>query len=141
MIKKEKIIQTKGKKKTAIARLRLRKGTGSLKVNGNDINAITPEGVKKVILEPIILAEDVLGKNFSDSLNIMITVKGGGNIGQAYACRTAIGKALVQWTEDENLKKLFLEYDRSLLVDDTRRKEPKKCLRKGARAKPTKSYR
>jgi len=140
-MKKEKIIQTKGKKKTAVARLRVKKGNGSVKINGTDINAFTPEVSKRVILEPIKLAEDVLGKNFIDNLNISINVQGGGTLGQAYACRTALGKALVEWTGNEALKKLFLEYDRSIIVDDIRRKEPKKCLRKGARAKPTKSYR
>ncbi len=141
MKNKEKIIQTKGKKKTAVARLRIKAGKGSIKVNGTEITALPTEMAREVINEPIRLAEEVLGKDFINSLDISIAVEGGGTGGQSYACRTAIGKALVEWTQNENLKKLFQEYDRSIIVDDVRRKESKKCLRKGARAKPTKSYR
>jgi len=141
MSKKEKILQTKGKKKTAVARLRIKKGKGVLKINGKSINSIPTTLAKEIMNEPIKLAENVLGKDFFDSLDISINVKGGGIRGQAYACRTAIGKALIKWTENEDLKKLFTEYDRTIVVDDVRRTESKKCLRKGARAKPTKSYR
>ncbi len=139
--KKEKVVLTKGKKKTAIARTRIKAGKGTMKVNGKSIDSVTPVYVRKIMMEPIVLAEDVLGKGFSSALNIGINVKGGGSVGQAYACRTALGKALVKWNDNEDLKKKFLEYDRTLLIDDVRVKEAKKFLKKGARAKPIKSYR
>jgi len=60
---------------------------------------------------------------------------------QANAVRTAIAKGLVEYTADPNLKLAFLDYDRKLLVSDSRRKEPKKPLGRGARKKRQKSYR
>jgi small subunit ribosomal protein S9 len=60
---------------------------------------------------------------------------------QANAVRTAIAKGLVEFTSDPSLKIAFLDHDRSLLVSDSRRKEPKKPLGRGARKKRQKSYR
>ena len=105
------------------------------------LNVYEPELARLVIAEPLILAKEVLGSNYINNLDIDVNVKGGGVMGQAFATRTALGKALVEWSESEELKKRFLEYDRTLLVDDVRMKEPKKYLRKGARARPTTSYR
>jgi small subunit ribosomal protein S9 len=141
MAKKEKIVQTKARKKTALARARIKEGVGEIKVNGIPLAVHKPEFARDVMLEPIAIAQDVLGKNFEYGLNIVVNVSGGGIMGQAYATRTAIGKALIKWTENDDLKKAYLNYDRSLIIDDIRRKEPKKYLRKGARARPTKSFR
>ena len=141
MAKKEKIVLTKARKKTAIARARIREGVGEIKINGIPLPICKPEVAKEVMLEPINIAQDVLGKNFEYGLSISVNVNGGGIMGQAYATRTAIGKALVKWTGSEDLKKAYSEYDRSLIIDDIRMKEPKKYLRKGARARPTKSFR
>jgi small subunit ribosomal protein S9 len=60
---------------------------------------------------------------------------------QANAVRTASARGLVEFTDDQNLKQTFLEYDRSLLVNDPRRREAKKPLGRGARKKRQKSYR
>lgn len=139
--KKSKIIQTKGRKKTAMARLSLRPGKGRVKLNGELLENFKPEVAREVIMEPVIIAENVLGKDQMAGVDVDINTYGGGVMGQAYACRTALGKALVKFSNSDNLKNAFLEYDRSLLIDDVRKKEPKKCLRLGARAKPTKSYR
>jgi len=141
MVKKETAVVTMGRKKTAIARVRIREGVGSIKFNGVPVHLVKPEAAREVLLEPIMVAQDVLGKNFEYGLDISANVHGGGIMGQAYAARTALGKALVKWTANENLKKTFHDYDRSMMIDDVRKKESKKCLRKGARAKPTKSYR
>ncbi|MBI4214489.1 30S ribosomal protein S9 [archaeon] len=143
MTKKPKLVQTKGRKKTALARLRLKLANGGsgIRVNGSLLESIHPSIAAEIIREPLTLAEQVLGKGYADSLDIDISTYGGGVMAQAYACRTAIGKALLEYTENEDLRKLFSEYDRSLFIDDVRRKEAKKCLRIGARAKPTKSYR
>ena len=62
-------------------------------------------------------------------------------MGQAEASRTAIARGIVQWFDDEKLQKLFQNYDRALLVNDTRRKEPKHPMGRGARKKRQKSYR
>jgi len=141
MVKKEKIVLTKGAKKTAIARVRIREGVGDVKVNGIPLSIYKPEAAKEIMLEPIVIAQDILGRNFEYGLNISAIVRGGGTMGQAYAVRTAIGKGLVRWSDNDALKKAYLDYDRSLMINDIRVKESKKYLRKGARAKPIKSYR
>ena len=141
MTKKAKIIQTKGKKKRSVARLRAKEGKGSIKINGTPIEIYKPVISRKIMEEPILLAKEVLGEKFLGNIDIDINTTGGGVSGQAYACRTALGKAFVKWTGSDALKKRYVDYDRSLIIDDVRVKEPKKCLRKGARARPTKSYR
>ncbi len=139
--KEEKIVLARGKKKSAVARARIRAGPKSLKINGRPVETLNPKIVQEIITEPIKLAENVLGEGFDNNLDIDVNVYGGGIMGQAFATRTAIGKALIAWTESEELKKLFSEYDTTLVKEDVRRKEPKKYLRKGARARPTTSYR
>ena len=140
-MKKEKVVLTMGRKKKAVARVALRDGVGDIKVNGVPLSIIKPEAAREIMLEPISIAQDVLGKNFEYGINMTVNANGGGVMGQAYAARTAMGKALVRWSGNDNLKKAYLDYDRSLIIDDVRIKEPKKYLRKGARAKPIKSYR
>jgi small subunit ribosomal protein S9 len=60
---------------------------------------------------------------------------------QANAIRTAIAKGLVEYTADPALRLIFLGFDRDLLVSDSRIKESKKPLGRGARKKRQKSYR
>jgi small subunit ribosomal protein S9 len=138
---RKKFVLTKAKKKTAIARVRIKRGRGLVRINGKLLAQMTPDLAKEIIYEPLMLAEDLIGSEFVNSMDITANVQGGGIMGQAQATRTAIGKALVEFGGGEKLRKRFVEYDRSLIVDDVRKKEPKKYLRKGARAKPIKSYR
>lgn len=77
-----------------------------------------------------------------------IKVTGGGHVSQVYAIRQAIAKGLIAYTAkyvDESskneLKKIFAAYDRTLLITDSRRMEPKKFGGRGARARFQKSYR
>jgi len=77
-----------------------------------------------------------------------VRVKGGGQVSQVYAIRQAIAKSLVAYYQkyvDEQSKKeikdTLLEYDRTLLVADPRRSEPKKFGGPGPRARYQKSYR
>ena len=96
------------------------------------------------VLEPILL----LGASRFESLNIRVRVRGGGSCSQVLAIRQAIAKAVIAYTqkyEDEavkrELKELLIQYDKSLLVADPRRCEPKKFGGHGARARFQKSYR
>ena len=73
--------------------------------------------------------------------DIKISVAGGGQNSQVDAIRQGIAKALVEVTGSDDLKKQFLDYDRSLIVADTRFKEMKKPNNSSARAKRQKSYR
>jgi len=131
-------IQTSGKRKTAIARATLSKGKGRIRVNKTPLEIFEPESARMKILEPLILAGDT-----ADKIDINIDVHGGGIMGQADAVRTAIGRALVLFSNDkeEELKNKFLEYDRTIIKGDPRRKETKKYGGKGARSKKQKSYR
>mmetsp|Transcript_13825 Transcript_13825/g.16039 ORF Transcript_13825/g.16039 Transcript_13825/m.16039 type:complete len:99 (+) Transcript_13825:3-299(+) len=94
--------------------------------------------------EPILL---VGGLKFK-KVTMRIKVRGGGPSNQIYAIRQAMARALIcyyQKFEDEQskreLKDLFEQYDRNLLVADYRRAEAKKFGGRGARARFQKSYR
>jgi small subunit ribosomal protein S9 len=132
----KKIINTSGKRKTAIARATVQKGKGLVRINKKPVELYEPEIAKLKILEPIRLAEKHI-----DKINIDANVAGGGFMSQANAVRTAIARGLVEFTADPSLKLAFLDHDRSLLVNDSRRKEAKKPLGRGARRKRQKSYR
>ncbi|MFH1972172.1 MAG: 30S ribosomal protein S9 [archaeon] len=129
-----KSIHTSGKRKKAIARATLKDGKGTIRINSLLIDHYQPELIRMKIQEPLILAGDVAKK-----INIDIIVKGGGTQAQADACRLAIARGLVEF--QNNLKGVFLEYDRNLLVADTRRNEPHKPNDSKPRAKRQKSYR
>lgn len=124
-----------GKRKSAIARAYVKKGKGIVRINNMAIDAY-PKFLRQILLEPIEIA-----KKYKSNVNIEVNVKGGGQTSQIEAARTAIAKALVEFTKDEELKRMFMDYDRTLLVSDIRRKEPKKQLGRGARKRRQKSYR
>ncbi|MCQ5375534.1 MAG: 30S ribosomal protein S9 [Methanomassiliicoccales archaeon] len=130
------IINTTGKRKSAIARAVIRKGSGNVRINSIPLNIYSPEMARLKIMEPLVLAGERAA-----TVDIDVNVQGGGVMGQAEASRTAIAKALVQFFGDEELAKMFKQYDRALLISDPRRKLPKKPLGRGARKKRQKSYR
>ena len=132
----KKVVNTSGKRKTAVARASVQKGTGLVRINKKPVELYEPEIARWKLLEPIKIAD-----NHMDKINIDVNVKGGGFMSQANAARTAIAKGLLEFTGDPSLKIAFLDHDRSLLVSDSRRKEPKKPLGRGARKRRQKSYR
>ncbi len=136
MAKQTKVITTKAKKKRAVARATLRyPGDGQIRINGYLLDAYTQNKyIRMIIEEPLTLAGDLAGK-----VSIDVNVHGGGFMGQAVAVRGAIAKALVAVNDD--LRDVYMQYDRTLLVDDVRRVEPKKPLGRKARAKKQTSYR
>jgi len=130
-----KVIQTSGKRKMAVARATLKPGKGNVRINSLLLDSISSNLSKMKMKEPLIMAGDI-----SKNVDIAVTVAGGGPTTQADAARLAIARALVQF--DKKLEKIFLTYDRHLLVADVRRKETHKPNRHGkARAKRQKSYR
>ena len=132
----KKVVIVSGKRKTAIARAVVRKGEGRLRVNSVPIEIYSPELARLKILEPVTIAE----KRFT-KLDVDVNVAGGGVMGQADAVRTAIARGILDFTGDDELKEQYLAFDRTLLVNDTRLKLPKKQLGRGARKKRQKSYR
>ena len=131
-----KIVNSSGKRKTAIARATISEGKGRIRVNRKPIEIIEPEFVRLKMTEPLEFAANVL-----PNVDIDVNVHGGGIFGQAGAVRTAIARVLVDWTNDTALRDALAQYDRSLLVNDTRYKLPKKFGGTGARKRRQKSYR
>ncbi len=131
-----KVINVSGKRKTAIARATVKNGKGRVRINSVPLEIFQPELARLKMMEPLELAGDRVIK-----IDIDVSVDGGGVMGQASATRTAIARGLVDYFEDEELKLKYRAYDRSLLVNDPRRKEPKHPLGRGARKKRQKSYR
>ena len=132
-----KVILVSARRKTAVARAIIREGKGRVKINGIPLEIYQPELARWKMLEPLLLA----GDEVTSKVDIDVNVRGGGIMGQASAVRTAIARALVEWTQSQELKELFLKYDRHLLVEDPRQAEPKKPRGRSARAKRQKSYR
>ncbi|MDD3985852.1 MAG: 30S ribosomal protein S9 [Methanobacterium sp.] len=132
----KKVIHTSGKRKTAIARGRFRAGKGRVRINKSPVELYDPELARLKIKEPLTLAGDLL-----NDVDIDVRVVGGGVMGQAEAARMVIAKGLVQWTSNMELKEKYNQYDRTMLVGDPRRSEPKKYGGPGARARKQKSYR
>jgi len=131
------VTNTSGKKKTAVARATVREGEGRVRINAQPVELTEPELAQLKMLEPFRLADDEL----REGVDIEVDVQGGGVMGQADAARTAIARGLVQHTNDAELRDAFMEFDRSLLVNDVRQSESKKWGGPGARARYQKSYR
>ena len=132
-----KVVTASGKRKRAIARATIRPGKGIIKINNRLLDFYEPKLARLKLREPLIIAGDLVNK-----VDISVNVAGGGITSQADASRLAIAKGLVEFSKSDKLKEEFLNYDRTLLVADVRRKEPAKPNRHGqARAKVQKSYR
>jgi len=133
----EKNVTVSGKRKTAVAKATIKNGTGKIM-----INKVPYENLdffrKLLIEEPVRLTKQTLGK-FDFDINIRVV--GGGREGQISAARLSIGKALIKFTGSEKLKRALIDYDKGLLIADTRRKEAYKPGDSKARKKRQKSFR
>ena len=109
--------QATGRRKNAVARVRLSPGEGAIVVNGRPYEEAFPqERLKKLILEPLAATDS------SDRFSISVKVSGGGQTGQAGAIRHGIARALV--AADENLRPILR--GQGFLTRDPRVKERKK---------------
>lgn len=117
-------IVTKGRRKTSVASVRLRHGTGQIDINGRSFEEYFPlEIQRRAVLAPF----DKLNGN--GRFDMIIRVKGGGVEGQAIASRLGIARALV--IEDPNLLHEFKTH--GYLTRDSRKRERKKYGLAGAR--------
>ncbi|MHA1268897.1 MAG: 30S ribosomal protein S9 [Candidatus Helarchaeota archaeon] len=132
-----KIVLTSGKRKTAIARASTKKGRGRIRVNKTPIEIIEPELVREIMIEPLHLIDNKI----REGIDINITVRGGGRMGQAQAVAIALARAIVQWTDNPEIRNKIMQYNRALIAGDSRRKEPKKFGGPSARARFQKSFR
>ncbi|KAI8086041.1 40S ribosomal protein S16 [Halteromyces radiatus] len=137
-------VQTFGRKKTATAVAHCKRGRGLIRVNGSPLELLEPEILKFKVYEVVLL----LGEERFANVDIRLRVQGGGHTSQIYAIRQALAKAIVAFYQkyvDEaakkEIKEILVQYDRTLLVADPRRCEPKKFGGPGARARFQKSYR
>lgn len=143
-----KAVNTSGKRKSAIARATVKRGAGKVRINKRPLELHDPYLARLKITEPLSLAAST-NKKLVDKVDIDVIVNGGGIMGQADACRTAIARGLVEYLKTnkprsndyKDLEALFRQTDRSLLVNDPRRKMPKRPMGRGARKKRQKSYR
>ena len=132
-----KVLVVSGRRKTAVARAVVRAGFGRVRINMVPVEILEPEIAREKIMEPLLHA----GENVWKQIDINVKTSGGGYMGQAEAARMALANALLKWTKSSHLQTVFSEYDRTMIVGDSRRKEPKKFGGPGARAKGQKSYR
>ena len=113
-----------GKRKRAVARAKVGPGNGKITINAKPLEVWGNDMLRLWIKEPLVIAGDAVNK-----LNFQIIVRGGGVIAQTEAARIVIARGLVTMSKDKKLKKKFLDYDRNLLVFDSRRTEPHKPSR------------
>jgi small subunit ribosomal protein S9 len=136
MVKAPLVVLTTGKRKAAVARASLRKGSGLVWFNERPLELVEPELVRLKVQEPLRMVGDK-----ARGVDISVQASGGGIVGQASAARTAIARGLIEWLKDPELRETFKHYDRSLIVNDPRRKLPKRPGGRGARKRRQKSYR
>ena len=125
-------VQTVGRRKEAVVRVRLTPGSGGFKLNGKSLEQYFPNKVhQQLIKEPLVTVERV------ENFDVQATLRGGGPSGQAGALRMAIARALVELEADDRpaLKKA------GMLTRDAREKERKKYGLKKARKAPQYSKR
>jgi len=134
--KADKIITT-GKRKSCVARAVIVEGTGKISINKKP-HTLLPMLRRLMIEEPMRIAIDTLGQANYD---IKVNTRGGGQEASIEASRLAIARALVAITKSRDLKKAFSDYDKNLLVADTRRKEVYKPGDSKARSKRQSSKR
>ncbi|MFC1758165.1 30S ribosomal protein S9 [Planctomycetota bacterium] len=113
-----------GRRKSSIARVRIRAGSGKIIINKRELDAYFPIlQDQKSLLEPL----EESGKR--NDVDVLIRVHGGGNTGQAGACRMGIARALVSYDEET----FPTMRDNNFLTRDSRMKERKKYGLRGAR--------
>ncbi len=129
----------RSKRKQAIARASAAPGKGIITINGFDINTIEPMEYRGMMMEPVNFSDTTRG--IASKMDIKVNVYGGGSSAQAQAVRSSIAKSIIEFSGADSLKKEYMHYDRFMVVDDSRRVEPKKFKGPKARARFQKSYR
>ena len=117
-----------GRRKSSVARVRVyEKGTGSILINGRDIDEYFGLDTLKLVVRQPLVTTDLLGK-----VDIVVTVAGGGVTGQAGAIRHGISRALTQMNPELHAALKAAGF----LTRDPRMKERKKYGLKAARRAP-----
>lgn len=118
------VLNTLGRRKTAVARIYMERGNGTITINNRDYKQyFCTEVLQNKVIQPLVLT----GNN--EQYDIRVNVEGGGTTGQAEAIRLAISRALVE-TDPELKSKLRAD---GLVTRDPRMVERKKFGRRKAR--------
>ncbi|MEA1986893.1 MAG: 30S ribosomal protein S9 [Candidatus Marinimicrobia bacterium] len=113
-----------GRRKSSVARVRLKPGKGEITINKRDVdNYFGRKTYKMIILQPMELTESL------DSFDIFVNVRGGGLTGQAGAIRHGISRALASMDSDNRA----VLKEKGFLTRDSRKVERKKPGLRGAR--------
>ena len=116
-----------GRRKTAVAQVRVLPGSGAIIINGTPYEELFPRlEHRRIIMQPLLVTEN------TSKYNVVVKVNGGGISGQSGAISHGIARALVR--ADERLKPVLRQY--GLLTRDPRVKERKKPGLKRARKAP-----
>ena len=119
-------IQATGKRKSAIARVRLTPGTGQIHCNGREMDEYFPREALQIMIRTPFEKTETLGR-----FDVHATLSGGGPSGQAGALRHGIARAIEKSDPAQRLALKRAGY----LTRDPRKKERKKYGQKGARAR------
>ncbi|MCG6924539.1 MAG: 30S ribosomal protein S9 [Acidobacteria bacterium] len=116
-----------GKRKTSIARVHLRPGTGEYRLNDRPLDEYFggTEALKQIVKQPFAITETM------DKFDVVATIRGGGVSAQAGAMRHGIARALCEFNSELRLRLKKAGF----LRRDARVKERKKYGQKGARAR------
>ena len=133
---KVRVVVSTGKRKTSLAKATIKDGTGRIRINGRPLEIQQPELARMRIMEPLIL----FGEGWK-RYDIRVRTRGGGFMSQADAVRMAIATGLIRMSQDFEVRSKMIEHDRTMLVGDPRRTEPKKFGGPSARSRYQKSYR
>ena len=126
------LVQSTGRRKRAIARVRLRPGTGVVTINDRALDDYFPSATQRMLAtEPLRLT------NTAESYDVDATMDGGGSSGQAGALRLGIARALAEIDPDQRIPLKRAGF----LTRDAREKESKKYGLKKARKAPQYSKR
>jgi small subunit ribosomal protein S9 len=126
------LIQTTGRRKRAIARVRIRPGSGKVTINGRELEDYFPSALHRMmLLEPLTVTKN------DENYDVDATIDGGGQAGQAGALRHGIARALIGL--DPELRPELKA--NGFLTRDSREKESKKYGLKKARKAPQYSKR
>jgi small subunit ribosomal protein S9 len=132
MPEKKNVIRSTGRRKTAVASVRLAPGSGAITVNDRSLENYFPRDTARMrILEPFEITET------KDQYDVVVSVSGGGSSAQADAVRLGISRALL--TTSEELKPALRK--NGMLTRDPREVERKKYGRHKARKRPQYSKR
>ncbi|MCH2181425.1 MAG: 30S ribosomal protein S9 [Mariniblastus sp.] len=113
-----------GRRKSSVARVRVKAGSGNVMVNGKPLDTYFP-----ITADQRAITDAMNAVESRDSVDVRISVNGGGNTGQSGACKMGIARALISYNPD-----FFAALrDGGFLTRDSRMKERKKCGLHGAR--------